>query len=105
MRFALIAALTLCLAGPANAAGFRFIELPAARDEPAMQGAIWYPCAGPAEDIALGSITLIGVKDCPIGGGNKLPLVVISHGLGGGFLAHHDTAEALAYAGFAVAAI
>jgi predicted dienelactone hydrolase len=31
--------------------------------------------------------------------------VVISHGLGGGFLGHHDTAEALADSGFAVAAI
>lgn len=105
MRLALIAALTLCLAGPANAAGFRFIDVPAEGDEPAMQGAIWYPCAEPAQDIALGPTTLRGVRDCPIAGGDKLPLVVISHGLGGGFLGHHDTAEALADAGFAVAAI
>ena len=49
-------------------------------------------------------ITLPGVKDCPIEG-DKLPLVVISHGRGGSFIGHHDTAETLADAGFIVAAI
>ena len=43
-------------------------------------------------------------EDCPIEGG-KLPLVVISHGRGGDFLGHHDTAEALADAGFVAVAI
>jgi predicted dienelactone hydrolase len=106
MRLAVItAALALCLAATgAEAAGFRFIDVPAAGDQPAMHGAIWYPCAAPAQDIALGDITLRGVKDCPASG-DKLPLVVISHGFGGSFLGHHDTAEALADAGFAVAAI
>ncbi|KQY75454.1 hypothetical protein [Brevundimonas sp. Root1423] len=33
------------------------------------------------------------------------PLIVISHGNGGGFTGHHDTAEALAEAGFVVAAL
>lgn len=33
------------------------------------------------------------------------PLVVISHGNGGGYTGHHDTAEALAKAGFVVAAL
>jgi predicted dienelactone hydrolase len=37
--------------------------------------------------------------------GNKLPLVVVSHGNGGSMLAHHDTAESLADAGFIVAAV
>ena len=47
--------------------------------------------------------TLPGVKDCPIAG-DRLPLVVISHGRGGDFIGHHDT-ETLADAGFNVAAI
>ncbi|WP_347337251.1 alpha/beta hydrolase family protein [Bradyrhizobium centrolobii] len=47
---------------------------------------------------------LTGVKDCPITGA-KLPLIVFSHGRGGWFGQHHDTAEALADAGFVVAAI
>lgn len=37
--------------------------------------------------------------------GDKLPLVVVSHGRGGDSVGLHDTAEALADAGFVVAAI
>jgi predicted dienelactone hydrolase len=44
------------------------------------------------------------VPDCPIAG-EKLPLVIISHGYGGWYFGHHDTAEALADAGFVVVAI
>jgi predicted dienelactone hydrolase len=47
---------------------------------------------------------LVDVKDCPITGA-KLPLVVSSHGTAGWFGGHHDTAAALADAGFVVAAI
>jgi predicted dienelactone hydrolase len=65
---------------------------------------MWTPCAEPAAGIGLDNITLPGVKDCPISG-DKLPLVVISHGSGGSFVGHHDTAEILADAGFVVAAI
>ena len=60
-------------------------------------------CAAAAEAEVDGRI-LPGVKDCRIEG-DKLPLVVISHGRGGSFFGHHDTAEALADAGFIVAAI
>jgi predicted dienelactone hydrolase len=48
--------------------------------------------------------SLQGVKDCPITG-TKLPLVIVSHGRGGWFGGHNDVAEALAEAGFVVAAI
>ena len=37
--------------------------------------------------------------------GHGLPLVVLSHGRGGSFVVHHDTAEQLADAGFVVAAL
>jgi predicted dienelactone hydrolase len=37
--------------------------------------------------------------------GDKLPLIVSSHGYGGSFTGHHDTAEALADAGFVVVAV
>jgi predicted dienelactone hydrolase len=98
-------ALLFCVASPlAHAAGFQFIDIPADRDDPAIHGAMWYPCAEPAGTIDLNNITLPGVKDCPISG-DKLPLVVISHGSGGSFVGHHDTAEMLADAGFVVAAI
>lgn len=53
---------------------------------------------------AIPEIKLSGVKDCPLTG-TGLPLVIFSHGRGGWFTMHHDTAEALADAGFVVAAI
>jgi predicted dienelactone hydrolase len=90
--------------------GFRFIEVPADSDGPALDGAMWYPCSEPPGEIDLGKITAIfkitvrGAKNCPISG-DKLPLVVISHGKGSHFVLHHDTAETLADAGFIVAAV
>lgn len=45
-----------------------------------------------------------GVKDCPVSG-NRLPLIVISHGRRVSFLSHSDTAAALADAGFVVATV
>ena len=49
-------------------------------------------------------MALPGVKDCPISG-DRLPLVVISHGRTGSFIGHHDISETLGDAGFIVAAI
>jgi predicted dienelactone hydrolase len=88
----------------AQAAGFRFIEVPAAAGGPALKGAMWYPCSEPPGAIDLGGIAVPGVKDCPTSG-DKLPLVVLSHGGGGSFIDLHDTAETHADAGFVVAAI
>jgi predicted dienelactone hydrolase len=65
---------------------------------------MWYPCSEPPGEIQLGPFTLTGEKDCP-SSGDKLPLVVVSHGAGGSFDGHHDMAETLADAGFIVAAI
>jgi predicted dienelactone hydrolase len=102
-KLALAAALVLA-APAASAAGFRFLEVPADATGPALRGAVWSPCALPAGAIALGPMILAGTPDCPIPG-ERLPLVLISHGAGGSFAGHHDTAEALADAGFVVAAI
>jgi len=49
-------------------------------------------------------LVIDGVKNCPVSGA-QLPLVVISHGYGGSLFSHRDTADALANAGFVVAAI
>ena len=65
---------------------------------------MWYPCSEPPGEIDLGRITLPAVKDCPIEG-EKLPLVVLSHGGGSSFEQLYDTAEALADAGFVVASV
>jgi predicted dienelactone hydrolase len=100
-----LAMLASCLfATHAQAAGFRMIDVPGDADHPAITGAIWYPCSEPAGRIDLGGIVIAGTKDCPIKG-KDLPLVVISHGSLGAYFDHHDTAAALADAGFVVAAI
>lgn len=94
-----------CLGAPARAAGIQLLD-----SDPGLAGAIWYPCAGEPKHVALGRLAvavdfgLIGVKDCPVTEA-RLPLVIFSHGRTGWFGAHHDTAEALADAGFVVAAI
>ena len=96
--------LGLARAPSAQAAGFRLIEVPGDADDPALKGAMWYPCSKPPGEIHLGNVVLPGVRDCAISG-RRLPLVVVSHGRGGSFIGHHDTAETLADAGFVVAAI
>jgi predicted dienelactone hydrolase len=97
--------LLCCLAAPANAAGIQLLD-----SDSRLAGAIWYPCAAEPKVVPLDALavaadfSLMGVKDCRVTAA-KLPLVVFSHGRGAWFGAHHDTAEALADAGFVVAAI
>jgi predicted dienelactone hydrolase len=103
-----LVALTAALAGvvlalPAYAAGLSLIEIPTDGGRP-IAAAVWSPCAAPAGMVPIGDQSLPGVKDCPIAG-QGLSLVVVSHGFGGSFSGHHDTAEALANAGFIVVAI
>lgn len=89
----------------AHAAGLQFITVPASAGAPAMTGAVWTPCAAKPGTVTVDfGITVPGTKDCPVQG-RGLPLVVISHGVGGWSLGHHDVAETLADAGFVVAAI
>ena len=98
----LLSALVLLSFSAAQAAGLRAFNVPASTDGPAIRGVIWHPCAeAPHEIDARGGRTFFGVNDCPITG-NKLPLIVISHGRRGWLGGHHDTAAALADAGFMV---
>lgn len=95
----------LCLAAShAYAAGFRTLEVSADGVSRPLRGAIWYPCSQPTSNVTIGPIVMSVAKDCPMTG-EKLPLLVISHGWGGTFLGHRDTAEALANAGFIVVAV
>ncbi|MBB3452122.1 putative dienelactone hydrolase [Rhizobium sp. BK313] len=104
-RLSFILTALLCLATSlAHAAGFQFIDVPGSGALQPLKGAVWYPCAQPANEVKLGPFIMSVAKDCPIAG-KKLPLVVISHGRGGTFLDHRDTAEILADAGFIVVAI
>lgn len=105
IRLSIILAAALCLATSlAHAAGLQLIEVPASGPLQLLKGAVWYPCAQPASEVKLGPFVLSVAKDCPITG-EKLPLIVISHGRGDNFLGHSDTAETLADAGFVVVAI
>ena len=88
-------------ASSAQAAGLASIKVPASVDGQALSAFVWSPCATPPEEVKLGPITLPAARNCPIAG-TKLPLIIISHGHGGGSLNHHDTAETLADAGFLV---
>ncbi|MFK0164448.1 alpha/beta hydrolase family protein [Rhizobium sp. NPDC090279] len=105
IRLGFIFAASLYLSSSlADAAGFQRIEIPGDGTLPAIKGGVWYPCAEPAGEVKVGPFTMAAVKDCPVTG-EKLPLVVISHGKGGTFIGHYDTAEILADAGFVVVAI
>ncbi len=103
MRFVLAAFLVLT-SSLAHGAGFQRIDVPADGVQPPLKGAVWYPCAEPTSDLKLGPFVLNVTKDCPVTG-ERLPLVVISHGRTGSYLGHWDTAEVLANAGFVVVAI
>lgn len=99
----LAAALSLA-ATLAQAAGLKSVEIPADAGGPAIRALVWSPCAAPPGEVKIGPFVLPAVRDCPVMG-EKLPLIVISHGHGGSDLGHHDTAEALAEAGFIVVAL
>lgn len=88
----------------AHAAGVQFIVIPPDGDNGVLSGAVWSPCASPPQEVKLYGVATPGVLNCAVKG-EKLPLIVISHGQDGWFGGHHDTAEALADAGFVVAAI
>lgn len=65
---------------------------------------IWYPTQQhPWPTTLIGPVLMDVAKDALVSG-QKLPLVVISHGNGGGITSHVDLALALANAGFVVAA-
>lgn len=104
-RYWLIGLLTaILMSAPVNAAGLRFVTVPADAGAPAITIAIWYPSADHSSPIKFGPFTTLAARDGRIDG-RRLPLVVLSHGRGGSFIVHHDTAEYLADAGFVVAAI
>lgn len=78
----------------AQAAGSRTVGFEAIRvanpPEAPLKGGVWFPASRGNSAVATGV---------------NLPLIVISHGGGGSYDGHYDTAIALAHAGFVVAAI
>lgn len=96
------------LAISVQAAGVREIAIPADPAGPQISGSIWTPCAAAPGPVKVNSggiaLTITGVKDC-VPSGKGLPLILISHGMFGDMFSHHDTAEFLADAGFAVVSL
>lgn len=88
----------------AQAAGVKNFDIPASPAGPAIRLLVWTPCAQPPQEMEARGATFFAVPGCPVTG-EKLSLIVMSHGRRGWFGAHHDTAAALADAGFVVAAL
>lgn len=97
------AALLFCLtAKSACAAGVTATFVSPTDQVGAIEVLVWSPCKSAPSEMRMGPYLVSATKDCAIAG-RSLPLVVISHGQGGTRLSHHDTATALADAGFVVA--
>jgi len=102
----LIAVMLLWLAAgmaQARTVGFQTLSVPVAGDKP-LAALIWYPADAPEREVPLALYRQSVAAGAPVSG-RGLPLVVISHGTGGANTDHFDTAQALARAGFVVAAI
>lgn len=109
--FIVIVILVLALAGTAvvtalrteHPVGFQIAQA-SVRDGQAFAVGVWYPTqARPRPTTLLGVLLMDVAPDAPVAG-SGLPLVVISHGNGGGPASHADLALALANAGYIVAA-
>ncbi|NRP20189.1 hypothetical protein LPJGGPFB_03448 [Ensifer adhaerens] len=83
--------------------GFAEVEVPDPLDRP-IQASIWYPTNDEPRLQPLAAYAQIVAPNGHVAG-EGLPLVVVSHGTGGSAYGHHDTAFALAEAGFVVVAL
>jgi predicted dienelactone hydrolase len=94
-----------CAMPPARAdgVGFSMVSVPNPPAD-ALEVGIWYPTKAPGAEHDVGLFTQVVAPDAPVSRGSH-PLIVMSHGNGGTFEGHYDTALALARAGFVVAAV
>jgi predicted dienelactone hydrolase len=106
MKLLAILAAAMLLIAPAAIAGnvgFTELSIPDGANPPLSIG-VWYPTDAPASPQPLEAFTQTVAPEGPVAG-RRLPLVVMSHGTGGWYGEHDDTALALAHAGFVVAAV
>jgi predicted dienelactone hydrolase len=102
--FSAVVMIATAVAGAcAHAAGFQQ-GLAADPDGKPLVVGVWYPSQAAGKPVSLGPTTMTVAFNAPLNG-KALPMVVISHGTGGSFLGHFDTAIALADAGFVVVAM
>ncbi len=98
----LLAALYVTAVTPATPVGFQVAQL---KDDAgkAYPVGIWYPTTAEPKAVWLGSFFAKLASNASVQG-EQLPLLLISHGTGGGIVSHADLAMSLAAAGFVVAA-
>ncbi|HJR75287.1 MAG TPA: prolyl oligopeptidase family serine peptidase [Luteimonas sp.] len=103
----LLACLLVLIAGPLHArgVGVRLLETREPTTGTTVAAAVLYPSDGAAPDARsdFGPYPVAAQRDAAIASG-KHPLILLSHGSGGGMFGHHDLAEALARHGYIVAA-
>lgn len=92
-----------CANAWAGSVGFQEQTTLDERGEP-IKLAIWYPGSSRAHKVSLGWTTQEVSMNGAMSEG-RYPLIVISHGTGGTYFSHYDTAIALARAGFIAAAV
>jgi predicted dienelactone hydrolase len=103
---ALVAAALLSAApirAEATEVGFSQLRIANGAEQPLLVG-VWYPTAAPAEVHPLRAYVQTVAPDAPVAG-ERLPLIVMSHGNGSNYQNHYDTALALAKAGFVAIAV
>ena len=103
-RIGLILLLAIGMPAFAGSVGFQQLKIADGSDAPLVIG-VWYPSDAIENDQPLGTFTQHVALNAPVAAGRTLPLVVMSHGNGGWYGGHYDTALALARAGFVVAAL
>jgi predicted dienelactone hydrolase len=100
-----VTAVFALLAAPAFAANVGFEEIKITNGtEASLTLGVWYPTDAPEMEFHLGDLAQ-DVAPLAAVAGRNLPLVVVSHGGGGAYESHYDTALALAHAGFVVASV
>jgi predicted dienelactone hydrolase len=103
MKFIIAGCVLLLCALKAQAAGFQSLDIPGPSGKP-IALAIWYPSLAAPQTRSMGTFSQDLATDGAVDGAS-LPLVLITHGNGGYKYSHHDTALALANAGFIVVAL
>jgi predicted dienelactone hydrolase len=99
-----VAAMAIMLTGTCvHAAGFEQGIAADPGGKPLVIG-IWYPSQAMVKPESMGPTTMSIAINAPMNG-QALPMIVLSHGTGGSYLGHFDTAIALADAGFVVVAM
>ena len=104
--FSALALVCALLSAPVAEAGvgFQHFDIPDPKGGAALEVGVWYPTTATGKPQALELYTQTVAENAPLRG-SRLPLVVMSHGHGGSYAGHYDTALALAEAGFVAAAV